>query len=311
MTITSTSPTRAIEQEVAGLKQLYLIDASIYIFRAYFPLPDTMTDANGNPVNAVYGFADFLTRLLAQTDAKHVGVAFDESLTTSFRNEIYPAYKENRELPPPELEAQLAACQELSDAMGLASYVNPRYEADDLIGTLAYNMRRRGFTMVIVSGDKDLTQLVQDGDIWWDFTRDRRFGPADIKTHFGVMPGQIVDFIALMGDKVDNIPGVTGVGQKTATQLLEHFGSLDSIYERLAEVPHLKIRRAPHVHRMLKDGKHNAYLSQRLADIAVDAPISFDPEQLVRQPADRNRLSALCDELGFGRGMRKRLGRAP
>ncbi|MFQ5545358.1 MAG: 5'-3' exonuclease H3TH domain-containing protein [Acidiferrobacterales bacterium] len=293
------------------MKQLYLIDASIYIFRAYFSLPDTMTDTNGNPVNAVYGFADFVARLLAQTDAEHIGVAFDESLTTSFRNEIYPAYKENRELPPPELEAQLAACQELSEAIGLASYVSARYEADDLIGTLAHNMRRRGFTMVIVSGDKDLTQLIDDGDIWWDFTRDRRFGPADIKAHFGVMPAQIVDLIALMGDKVDNIPGINGIGQKTAAQLLHHFGSLDAIYERLDQVPHLKIRRAAHVHQALKSGKEDAYLSQQLADIAVDAPISFDPARLVRQPADRNRLSALCDELGFGRGMRKRLGLVP
>ncbi|MFQ5759786.1 MAG: 5'-3' exonuclease H3TH domain-containing protein [Acidiferrobacterales bacterium] len=293
------------------MKQLYLIDASIYIFRAYFSLPDTMTDTNGNPVNAVYGFADFVARLLAQTDAEHIGVAFDESLTTSFRNEIYPAYKENRELPPPELEAQLAACQELSEAIGLASYVSARYEADDLIGTLAHNMRRRGFTMVIVSGDKDLTQLIDDGDIWWDFTRDRRFGPADIKAHFGVMPAQIVDLIALMGDKVDNIPGINGIGQKTAAQLLHHFGSLDAIYERLDQVPHLKIRRAAHVHQALKSDKEDAYLSQQLADIAVDAPISFDPARLVRQPADRNRLSALCDELGFGRGMRKRLGLVP
>lgn len=270
-----------------------------------------MTDANGNPVNAVYGFADFLARLLAQTEAEHVAVAFDESLTTSFRNDIFPAYKENRELPPPELEAQLTACQELSEAMGLASYVSARYEADDLIGTLTHNMRRQGFTMVIVSGDKDLTQLIDDGDIWWDFTRDRRFGPADIKTHFGVMPAQIVDLLALMGDKVDNIPGVTGVGQKTAAHLLDHFGSLHTIYERLHEVPTLKIRRAAHVHQALENNKENALLSQQLARIAVDAPISFDPEQLVRQPADRSRLSMLCDELGFGRGMRERLGLAP
>lgn len=269
-----------------------------------------MTDANGNLVNAVYGFADFLARLLAQTEAEYVAVTFDESLTTSFRNEIYPAYKENRELPPPELEAQLAACQELCQAMGLASYVSARYEADDLIGTLAHNMRRQGFNIVIVSGDKDLTQLIQDGDIWWDFTRDRRFGPADIKTHFGVMPAQIVDLLALMGDKVDNIPGISGIGQKTAAHLLGHFGSLDAIYERLHEVPHLKMRRAAHVHQALESGKEDAYLSQHLADIAVDAPISFDPERLTRQPADRYRLSVLCDELDFGQGLRERLGLA-
>ncbi len=267
-----------------------------------------MTDANGNPANAVYGFADFLARLLTQTDAEHIAVAFDESLTTSFRNEIYPAYKENRELPPPELETQLAACQELCQAMGLASYVSPRYEADDLIGTLAHNMRRHGFKIIIVSGDKDLTQLIQDGDIWWDFTRDRRFGPADVKTHFGVMPTQIVDLLALMGDKVDNIPGINGIGQKTAAQLLGHFGSLDSIYERLDEVPHLKIRRAAHVHQALESGKEDAYLSQQLAGIAVDAPISSNHKELARQSPDRDRLSVLCNELGFGRGIRERLG---
>jgi DNA polymerase-1 len=125
------------------------------------------------------------------------------------------------------------------------------------------------------------------------------------------MPTQIADLIALMGDKVDNIPGINGIGQKTAVHLLDRFGSLNSIYECLDQVPHLKIRRAAHVHQALKNGKADAYLSQQLADIAVDAPISFDPEQLVRQPADRNRLSALCDELGFGRGMRERLGLAP
>lgn len=289
------------------LKKLYLIDASIYIFRAYFSLPDTLIDTTGNPANAVYGYAGFLTRLLEQSQAHYIAVTFDESLTTSFRNEIYPAYKTNRALPPPELEAQLNACQELTRALGLASYVSERFEADDLIGTLANGMRSHDFSMVIVSGDKDLTQLIRDDDIWWDFTRDRQLQAADIKRQFGVDPEQIVDLIALMGDKVDNIPGVSGIGQKTAARLLNRFGSLESIYERLAEIPHMKLRGgAEKIRALLKEAKEQAYLSQRLARIATDAPIRYSQQTLARRPPDGAQLAALCDELNFGDGIKKR-----
>ena len=125
------------------MPRLVLVDASIYIFRAWFALPSSMVDAEGNPNNAVYGFADFLARLLWESRAQHVAVAFDESLTTSFRNEIYPPYKANRELPPAELAAQLSACRDLADALGLATFASDRYEADDLIGTLAAKLRPR------------------------------------------------------------------------------------------------------------------------------------------------------------------------
>ncbi len=229
-------------------------------------------------------------------------------MTTSFRNELYPAYKANRELPPPELEAQLNACQQLSAALGLATYVSARYEADDLIGTLANTMRAHDFTMVIVSADKDLSQLIHDGDIWWDFTRDRRLGVEDIKAQFGVFPHQIVDLIALMGDKVDNIPGVKGIGQKTATQLLDYFGSLNAVYTRLSEVPNMELRRAYKVYESLRDAEEQAYLSQRLAQIAIDAPISCDHESLMRRPVDQDALGALCERLGFGDAMYRRLG---
>ncbi|GMQ90483.1 MAG: 5'-3' exonuclease H3TH domain-containing protein [Gammaproteobacteria bacterium] len=290
------------------MKQLFLVDASIYIFRAYFSLPDSLTDASGNPANAVYGFAGFLTRFLERSNARHVGVAFDESLTTSFRNEFYPEYKANRELPPPELETQLKACQELTQALGLASYVSTRYEADDLIGTLAHRMRKHEFSIVIVSGDKDLAQLIADGDTWWDFTRDRRLGTEGIKDLFGVHPHQIVDYLALTGDKVDNIPGVAGIGPKTAAQLLNRFDSLDSIYARLEEIPSMKLRGAVKVRASLKDSEEQAYLSQRLARIALDAPVAGVQDSLRRRSPNREQLTAFCKKLGFGEGMRRKLG---
>ncbi len=290
------------------MQPLYLIDASIYIFRAYFSIPEHLTDTDGNPANAVYGFAGFLGALLEKTQAAHIAIAFDESLTTSFRNDIYPPYKANRALPPPELEAQLAACQELARAIGLETFVSARYEADDLIGTVTYAMREYDFRAVIVSGDKDLTQLIGAEDVWWDFTRDRQLGAAGVEQHFGVTPQQIVDLIALAGDSVDNIPGVPGVGPKTAVALLSHFGSLAAIYDRLEEIPQMNLRRAPRVHALIKDNRESAFLSQRLARIVTDAPIDCSPQSLARQNVDRVELAALCDRLNFGKGLRKRLG---
>jgi DNA polymerase-1 len=289
------------------MKQIYLVDASIYIFRAYFSIPEDLTDRRGNPANAVYGFAHFLGGLLDRTRARHIAVAFDESLTTSFRNEIYPPYKSNRVLPPPELEAQLAACQELAQVLGLNTLVSSRYEADDLIGTVANTVRRADFAAVIVSGDKDLTQLIGPHDIWWDYTRDRQFDAAAIKAHFGVNPQQIVDLIALTGDAVDNIPGIAGVGPRTAVQLLQHFGSLDAIYERLDEIPALPLRSAKRIHALLRDGKDSAYLSQLLAQIAVDAPIKYSPRSLTRKPIDQAQLKKLCKRLNLGEKLRTKL----
>ncbi len=289
------------------MKPLYLIDASVYVFRAYFSLPITLVDLDGSPANAVYGFADFLARLLDVTAAEHIGIAFDESLTTSFRNEIYPPYKANRELPPPELEAQLEGCQELASALGLATFVSKRYEADDLIGTIAARLRPKGFSAVFVSTDKDLMQLLQDGDVWWNFARDERLGADGVQERFGVGPTQIVDLIALAGDKVDNIPGVPGVGLKTAATLLNHFGSLDGIYAELPKIGALPLRGAKSVQAALEQGKDQAYLSQRLARIALDAPVNLEPEALARQPADRPWLVELCDRLQFGEAIRGKL----
>ncbi|ETW98116.1 MAG: hypothetical protein ETSY1_20070, partial [Candidatus Entotheonella factor] len=227
--------------ETGGVPLLYLIDALPYVFRAYFALPERLT-AQGHPVHAVYGFTTFLLQLLRQEPLTHVGVAFDESLTTSFRNDTYPPYKANRELPPPELEQQLHYCQAVARAVGLPVFADQRYEADDLVGTLAQQAVQQGADVVVVSNDKDLMQLVSPRVSFYDFARDRRYQSDEVAAHMGVRPEQIPDLLGLQGDAVDNIPGVKGVGVKTAVALLQAFPSIEAIYADLDRVETLPIR---------------------------------------------------------------------
>jgi len=290
---------------------VYLIDASVYIFRAWFSMPDSFADAAGRPTNAVYGFARFLCELIEQTGSLRMAVAFDESLTGSFRNEIFPAYKANRDPAPPELKQQFAWCKDVARHIGLPVYADERYEADDLIATLAWQSRQRGQRVCVVSGDKDLAQLVGEGDAWWDYARNRRLDPAGVLAHFGVHPQQIPDFLALTGDSVDNIPGVPGIGPKTAAALLAHFETLDAIYARLEEIAWLKLRGARTLGARLKANEQAARLARRLTGLETAVPALSGPDSALvdRQTANPDLLDALLDGLGFGRPLRERLHR--
>jgi 5'-3' exonuclease len=289
---------------------IHLVDASPYIFRGYFSLPASMTGKAGTPVNAVYGFTQFLLRLIEEEAVTHLGLAFDKSLTTSFRNEIYPPYKAQRELPPKELEAQLDWCREIGAALGAATYVDLRYEADDLLATLCRQLEPAGHRLVVVSSDKDLAQLVSERVTLFDFARGERYGPDQVVEKFGVRPEQIADFLGLAGDSVDNIPGVKGVGKKTAAALLAALGDLDAVYRRLDEVAQLPIRGAKSLRRKLEEQRETAFLSRRLATVAVDAPATADLDELRFDGADPELLEPLLDELGFGR-LGERIRRRP
>jgi DNA polymerase-1 len=287
----------------------YLIDASVYIFRAWFSMPDQFSDKAGRPTNAVYGFARFLCELLEETSARQAAVAFDESLTTSFRNEIYPDYKANREPAPDDLQRQFAWCKDLARHLGLPVYVDPRFEADDLIASLARHCREVSINVCVVSGDKDLAQLVGENDWWWDYARRRRLDQHGVLAHFGVRPDQIADFLALTGDAVDNIPGVTGIGPKTAAALLSHFGDLDSIFDRLEEIPYLSLRGARTLPLKLKAGETAARLARRLTGLHAEIQQVRASPRLDRTPGNADALDALLDALGFGSPLRKRLHR--
>ncbi len=285
---------------------VHLVDASPYIFRAYYALPDSITDPSGTPVNAVLGFANFLVGYVADHHPSHLALAFDGSLSTSFRNELLPEYKAQRGLPPPELEAQLDACLRFGQGFGAATFIDDRYEADDLVGTLWKQVRAAGHHVVVVSNDKDLAQLVDDGTEFFDAARDRRHDAAGVHASFGVRPDQIPDFLGLAGDAVDNIPGVAGVGKKTAIALLEAFEHLEDIYADLERVAGLPLRGAAGTARKLAEQREAALLSRELATIALDAPASATLTELRwRGPAHAD-LDPLLDELGFGR-LRERL----
>jgi 5'-3' exonuclease len=293
-----------------ALPPVYLVDASVYIFRAWFSMPDDFVNREGQPTNAVYGFSGFLCSLLEQTAAEHVAVAFDESLTTGFRNEIYPEYKANRDPAPEELKRQFQWARAVAEAMGLQCFADGRYEADDLIGTLAEYWRLRGHPICIVTADKDLAQLVRGDDHWWDFSRNRKLNARQLTEKFGVSPEQFADYLALTGDPVDNIPGVPGVGPKSAAALLRHFGDLESLYERLEEVPGLALRGAKSLHQRLADHREAAELARRLTVIHTEVESALASPDLNRGEVDAARLNRLFDDLSFGGMLRQRCLRA-
>ena len=287
----------------------YLIDASVYVFRAYYSMPDDMVDADGNPVNALYGFCRFLGDFLEKVQPEYVAVLFDESLTTSFRNEIYPEYKANREPAPEELERQFRQCRRYTRALGLMECASPEYEADDLIGTLVTHGRGFGRPSTIVSRDKDLAQLLGEDDVFWDFAGKGKLLYPNIPEVFGVWPEQIADFLALAGDSVDNIKGVPGVGKKTASALLEHFGSLDDIYDNLDRVHEVNVRGSKTLGEKLETHRDAAVLARKLTGIACDAPIE-DVESSLRPASPRlGEINALFDEANIGTALRRQAER--
>jgi len=260
-----------------------------------------MRGEDGSPVNAVYGFCRFLTEFVERSNALHAGVAFDESLTQSFRNDIYPQYKMNRELPPEDLQAQFKLCRRVAEAAGLYCVGHDRYEADDLIATLSHSMREQGYRNVIVSGDKDLAQLIRGKDVWWDYARDQQLDANGVVEKFGVPPETIQDYLGLCGDAVDNIPGVPGVGPKTATALLQEFKTVESLYDNLDSVANLKVRGAKGLPAKLREHKDQALLSKLLATVAYDAPIEADAQALRRRSAEVGELKQISQIMG-GRG---------
>jgi DNA polymerase-1 len=285
---------------------VYLIDSSIYVFRGWFTMPDDLIDRDGQPVNALYGFADFLLGLLERERPTHIACAFDSSRSDSCRTEIFPKYKANRDPAPPELQRQFGYCRTLVRAAGIAEFASTRFEADDIIGTLALNMRKHGFKNYIISGDKDLTQLLDDTDCWWEYSKDRRMQRADVHKRFGVYPEQIADMLALAGDAVDNIPGVPGIGPTIAARLLTKFSTLENLLMNIEKIGEMKFRGAPRIQALLQEHQELARLSKQLTVIMHDASLPTGHEELTRRSCDKQELNDLFEFIGFGQLRRQR-----
>lgn len=284
-----------------------LVDASLYVFRAWHSIPDEFTDREGRPVNAVQGFLRFVLELLEGARPERIAIAFDESLETSFRNRLYPAYKANREPAPESLKYQFQQCRALCEALGLCTLADPEFEADDLIGSLLAGLRAQGLRGLIVSADKDLSQLLEAGDSQWDYARNQRWDMAGVRERYGVQARQIPDFLGLAGDAVDNIPGVPGVGAKTAAALLEHFDSLDALLARLGELPFLRIRGAASHAQRIEAHRDIALLCRELATIRCDLDLGDAVQRCRRGAPDHARLDALAEQLRLGPMTRRRI----
>jgi 5'-3' exonuclease len=286
-----------------------LVDASIYIFRAYFSLPERWHSPDGFPLNAVYGYTLFLFDLLEQVEPAPLAVAFDESLGSCFRNAIYPGYKASRELPDEALAFQLTTCRTVTELLGLSCHGGSTHEADDYIATLAARHKDGEGTVTIVSRDKDLGQLLAAGDRLWDFAADKRLDTAGFTERFGVAPGQFADYQGLVGDKIDDIPGVPAVGAKTATALIQAFGDLETLEVNRRQLDGLGLRGVARIQQALEDHWELTLVSRQLARLDLDTPGVGAPP-LFRLAEERvDALQDFLATLGLERGLSGRLRR--
>lgn len=288
------------------LPRAYLIDSSIYIFRAWYVYDDSITDSQGNPSNAVFGFSDFLYQLIRQKQPQFIACAFDTSQRDSYRKELYPEYKANREPAPEELKVQFQHCRSFCRAVGISEFASERYEADDIIGSLAQRLRDQGMAVTIVSADKDLAQLVTgEEDAWWDFARGNVLNHRGVEKHFGVRPQQIADLLALMGDKIDNIPGIPGVGATTASRLLKKFPSVEEVLENIEHIAAMKFRGATRIQALVNAHKDMLPLNKLLTTVITDMDFEEEPN-LAWRGIDESAFSEISDLLAINGAMKQR-----
>lgn len=271
---------------------LYLVDLSGYVFRAYHAL-EPLTSPSGEPTHATYGTVVMLARLISQRKPAYLGIAMDPGGGT-FRDKIDARYKAHRPPPPPDLPIQMSRCRQIVEAYHIPIFLQEELEADDLIAIAVARAKEAGLRVVIASSDKDLMQLI-DGDrvVMWDAMRNKVYGPGEVMEKFGVPPSQVRDLLALVGDTSDNVPGVPGIGPKTAAELLSQLGTLENIYASLDQV------KRPRIRELLQKHEPDARISQRLVTFHVDAQVTFNLDELRYGGADSARLREIFTELGF------------
>jgi len=269
---------------------LYLIDGSSYLYRAYFAIK-RLSSPSGFPTNAIYGFTQMLLKLLKEHKPQYLAMVFDAGRVT-FRTELYPAYKANRAEMPEDLRIQVRPIRDLVRAFNIPVVELPGFEADDLIATLAARWEAEGGKVVVVTGDKDLMQIVTGRTTLLDTMKNVASDINQVRERFGVEPERVIDILALAGDSSDNIPGVPGIGEKTAIKLIKEFGSLDELLARAGEVPGKTGER-------LREFADQARLSRQLATIIRDVPYELHPDQLSAREPNIPQLHELFKEYGF------------
>jgi DNA polymerase-1 len=278
-------------------EKIILIDGSSYFFRAFYGVP-RLTNSKGFPTNAIYGFINMLLKVLEKEKESKVAIIFDTPKPT-FRKELYPEYKSNRQAPPEDLVKQIPHILKAVDAFNVLRLDKEGFEADDVIATLTRIAKEKGYLIEIITGDKDLAQLVDDSVVLYDSMKDRRLDENGVYEKFQVRPNQITDLLSLMGDSSDNIPGVTGIGEKTATELIRTFGSLEAIYDNIEEIKQVKRKET-----LIKE-REMAFLSKKLATVHENVPIDIDFEKLDYRGPNLSKLKPFCEEMEFNNILKK------
>jgi ribonuclease HI len=273
-------------------EQLYLLDGSSYIYRAYYGIRDRIT-AGGMPTNAVFGFTRMLLGLIQEHQPAYLAVVFDPPREETFRRELYPAYKANRDTMPAELATQIPYIKQILQALNIPTLEAPGFEADDLIATLARRYATEGLQVTVVTGDKDLMQIVDENISLLDTMKNLRSGPREVMARFGVPPELVADVLGLAGDCSDNIPGVPGIGQKIAAELVQGYGSMERVFRWKEQVKGKKRREN------LKAFEEQAILSKTLATVRYDVPLEVPLSTLQRQAPKLAKLIPLLRELEF------------
>ena len=275
---------------MADKETLYLVDGSSYIYRAYYAIRH-LSSPDGHPTNAIYGFIQMLLKLLKDYSPQHLAVVFDAGRTT-FRTDLYPEYKANRAAMPDDLRMQMEPIREVVRAFNITTLELQGYEADDIIGSLADRFADQGGKVVVVTGDKDLMQIVTERITLLDTMKGTESGIAQVIERFGVEPERVIDVLGLAGDSSDNIPGVPGIGEKTAAKLIQEFGSLDALLDRAAEVKGKNGEK-------LREFRDQAILSRRLATIERNVPLEFNLEALSAREPDQETLNVFFKRFNF------------
>ena len=273
------------------MKKIALIDGYGFVFRAYHSIPP-LTRNDGTPVGAVFGFTTMLLKLLASLNVSHIAVIFDSGSKT-FRNDIYPEYKANRPPCPEDLIPQFSIVRESAEALNISILEKIGFEADDIIATIAKKSAKEGFEVVIVSSDKDLMQLIDENIKMFDAMKNKMVSFNEVQEKFSVEPSKVLEVLSLIGDSSDNVPGVRGIGPKTASELINQFENLENLYENLDKIKQEK-RRA-----MLEENKSNAFLSKKLIRLDENVELGIEIDDLKVRIIEPKKLINFLENQGF------------
>jgi DNA polymerase-1 len=271
--------------------KLYLIDGNSYVYRAFFAIRG-LTDLKGRPTNALFGFTNMLMKIIRDKQPDGIVVAFDAGRKTK-RHDIYPEYKANRDAMPDELVSQIPLVKDMVRAMNIRQFEAEGYEADDLLAALAVRAEKDGAEVFVVSSDKDMLQMVTEKVKIYDPMKDKVMGPKEVEERFSVPPERVTEYMALVGDSSDNVPGVKGVGDKTAKGLLQEYKSLEELVDKAGSI------KKPRLKKLITEGADNIWLSKKLVELDYDAPVDAETEELRTEEPDWAELKKMFLEFGF------------